>query len=434
MWGIMDDGAMRQAMLYLATTGWILSLALNVSPFMRFDGYFILSDILDFPNLHERAGRTTKVWLRNTLLGFNEEYPEAFTTKKRRFLITFALLTWLYRLTVFLGIALAVYIFFFKVLGIFLMLVELAWFVARPIWSEVSVWIKRRDEIKTKNRILWALFIISLAAFLIIPWNFSVRGYAVARPARVQQVFTPFPAQVVNIAKAGETKKGELLAAFQSPDFALRSQRSLENILAIDTRLGGLIDDNSGQHHNLSLRQQLQEHIAHSKAADQEAQRLNISAQFDGLWLDVDTTVKSNVWLNNNYSVGVLVDPNSWIIDSYIEERDIDKISLNSKAKFYQQNRIKPVSATVIDIDDFATKELPYINLADKYGGSIPTYSNTENLSPSQSLYRVRLKLLDPIDGLHETNGKVHISGIKKSIIFDAGKTFVSVLLRESGF
>lgn len=59
-WAVLDDGAIRQAMLYLATTAWILSLALNVSPFMRFDGYFILTDVLNFANLHERAGAMAK--------------------------------------------------------------------------------------------------------------------------------------------------------------------------------------------------------------------------------------------------------------------------------------------------------------------------------------------------------------------------------------
>ena len=51
-WALSDPGPLRNALLYLATTSWVLSLALNASPFMRFDGYFILSDLLDFPNLH----------------------------------------------------------------------------------------------------------------------------------------------------------------------------------------------------------------------------------------------------------------------------------------------------------------------------------------------------------------------------------------------
>src|SRR5690606_35220026 len=96
-WALLDDGALRQAMLYLATTGWVLSLALNVSPFMRFDGYFILSDLLDFPNLHERAGATARVALRRRLLGLNDPYPEALNPRARRALTLFAFATWLYR-------------------------------------------------------------------------------------------------------------------------------------------------------------------------------------------------------------------------------------------------------------------------------------------------------------------------------------------------
>ncbi len=47
---------MRQVALCLTMTGWILYLTLNLSPFMLFDGYFILADLIDFPKLHERAG------------------------------------------------------------------------------------------------------------------------------------------------------------------------------------------------------------------------------------------------------------------------------------------------------------------------------------------------------------------------------------------
>ena len=46
---------MRSALFFLATTSWVLTLAVNASPFMRFDGYFILADLLDMPNLREPA-------------------------------------------------------------------------------------------------------------------------------------------------------------------------------------------------------------------------------------------------------------------------------------------------------------------------------------------------------------------------------------------
>ena len=46
-------------------------------------------------------------WLRKTLLGWADPYPEEAQPWIRRALITFALFTWTYRLVVFLGIAVA---------------------------------------------------------------------------------------------------------------------------------------------------------------------------------------------------------------------------------------------------------------------------------------------------------------------------------------
>ena len=49
-WSFMPDGPVRSAAFILATTTWIMTLAVNLNPFMRFDGYFLFSDALDMPN------------------------------------------------------------------------------------------------------------------------------------------------------------------------------------------------------------------------------------------------------------------------------------------------------------------------------------------------------------------------------------------------
>ena len=164
-WSLSPDGALKNGLFFLATTSWVLTLLLNLSPFMRFDGYFILTDLLDFPNLHERSGALARTWLRRTLLGFDEPYSERTPGQGNAFLIAFALGTWIYRLTLFLGIALLVYYFFFKILGIFLMVVELVWFIARPVWTELRVWHTRKADIKpNRKRIAWALLGVFSAA------------------------------------------------------------------------------------------------------------------------------------------------------------------------------------------------------------------------------------------------------------------------------
>ena len=53
-----------------------MTLAINLNPFMRFDGYFLFSDLLDMPNLQERAFRLARWRLRQALFGFGGEPPE----------------------------------------------------------------------------------------------------------------------------------------------------------------------------------------------------------------------------------------------------------------------------------------------------------------------------------------------------------------------
>ena len=55
LWALAPEGGAKNVLFVLASTTWVMTLAINLSPFMRFDGYFVLSDLLDFPNLHERA-------------------------------------------------------------------------------------------------------------------------------------------------------------------------------------------------------------------------------------------------------------------------------------------------------------------------------------------------------------------------------------------
>ena len=175
-WSLAPEGSVKSALFFLAATSWVLTLAINASPFMRFDGYFILSDILDIPNLHERSGALASTWLRRFLLGLNEPWPERLPGHGNAFLIAFAMLTWLYRLVVFFGIAVLVYHFFFKLLGVVLFVLELLVFIARPIWSELKVWYLRRKEITAqRKRLGWLLLGLFMIAALTAVANQCAR-------------------------------------------------------------------------------------------------------------------------------------------------------------------------------------------------------------------------------------------------------------------
>lgn len=433
-WALLDDGVLRQAMFYLATTGWVLTLALNVSPFMRFDGYFILSDVLDFPNLHERAGAAARAWLRRNLLGLQEPWAEHFSRRQRNLLVLFAFATWLYRFVVFLGIAVMVYLLFFKVLGIFLMVVEVAWFIVKPIWSELSVWIKRWNEVPAGRKMLaWGL-LAGLLGVLSVPWALEVEAEAVARPQQVQQVFAPVPAQLQQLHPAGEITEGEVLAVFADPEFVARGQRSGATVEALSQRLRGLLADAEGLQAQWALRERLQEQLAELASVHEEEGRLLIRARFAGRWLDVDGLLKPGVWVGTREPVGVLVNPQSWVIDAYVEQRQIERFATGAAARFYADNGGGVMTARVLSIDSASTRQLPYAMLAARHGGRLALRDGEQQPVPSDTLYRVRLQLDEPLSVLRETRGRVHIEGERKSLLVSGATALAAVFIRESGF
>ncbi len=433
-WALLEDGPLRQAALYLATTGWVLSLALNASPFMRFDGYFILSDLLDFPNLHERSGALSRTWLRRTLLGWADPDPEYFPPRKRRALIAFALLTWLYRLIVFLGIAVTVYLFFFKALGIFLFGVELIWFIVRPLWTEILVWRRRWNDVKA-NRRYWitGLGLVGLL-LLATPWAFDITAPGIAHPMFQQTVYSPFPAQVAQLHTPGQVKAGAPLAVFDAPDLTARTSRIDASIQALSQRLKGVSAENSGIDQRRITSEQLTEQLAEATATREEAARLHVAAEFDGIWLDVDPTLQVGSWVSTRDQIGVLVAPDRWIVDAYVGQRAVERIQVGASARFRCENSWFSIDATVIDIDLSRSKKLSHVMLDAHYGGPVATQAGDQHSTPASAIYRVRLELVEPLSVHHETRGQATITGSRQSLLWEGLKRTAAVIIRESGF
>lgn len=433
-WALLDDGLLRQAMLYLATTGWLLSLALNASPFMRFDGYFILSDLLDFPNLHERSGAVARSWLRRSLLGWAEPEPEPLTPLRRRALTAFALVTWSYRLAVFFGIAIAVYFFFFKALGILLFAVEIIWFILRPVALELAVWRRRWAETAASRRRLFGLLTLGLGLFLAVPWAFEVGAPALAHPERQQTVFSPFPARLAAIAAAGPVPAGAPLALFEAPDLLAREQRTAASVAALTQRLKGLEAEDSGLDQRRSTSQRLGEQLAEARATRDEAGRLRIAAEFSGLWLDLDPEIRAGTWVGTRAPVGTLIDPGRWVVDAYVGQRDVERLAVGAAARFYPERRWGALAATVVDIDSTRSGHLSHPLLDARHGGPIATHGGDKEGNPVDALYRVRLALAEPLPEHRETRGRVYIEGSRQSLAWAGLKGAAAVLIRESGF
>lgn len=433
-WALCDPGALRNALLYLATTSWLLSLALNASPFMRFDGYFILSDLLDFPNLHERSSALARVAIRRTLLGLPEDWPEPFPPSRRRLLVTFAIITWLYRLVLFLGIALAVYLFFFKLLGIILFMVELSWFIAMPVVRELKHWWQHRAGVPSRRKVLFYALLALVLAGLALPWRTQIDGVGIARAEHQLRVYAPYPARLQSIHAEGTVEAGATLIVLDEPDITSRALTSEANARSYEARLSGLLAEPGGLAEDAVTRQRLNVQFEEARAARSEIARLTLKTPFAGTWMDVNPDWKPGQWVSRQEPLGILIDPRTWQVDAYVAQDLVHRIAIGDHVRFYSDGQTTPLNGRVLQIGSTRASQLSHRMLSSRFGGPVPSTAAEHALIPSNAVFQVLIQLDEPLPTLRETRGHLKIEGERRSLLADGATHLLAVFMRESGF
>ena len=396
-WSLLPDGAWRSAMFVLATTSWITTLAINASPFLRFDGYFILSDALDLPNLHSRSFALARWKLREWLFALGEPVPEVFKPSLHKALILFAWVTWIYRLVVFLGIAVLVYVYFFKLLGIFLFAIEIVWFILWPIRSELKEWRARWAAIRRQPRSqLSALLGIGLILLTVVPWPGRISASAVLHPAEVWPVFAPSGARIDHLPfrEGDAVPEGASLLRLHVPDLSMRGatlQVKLEQTRWQAAAAG--LDDESRKR-MLVNEQQLATTKAEVMGWQAEQLLYAPKAPFAGRLRDLAPDLQVGQWVSKKERLALLVkDDGRWLLETWLDESAVQRLQVGDTAIFNTDNVFGPsLKASIESIDKDASRVLPRPELASLAGGHVLTREKNNQLIPEQAVYRVTLQ------------------------------------------
>lgn len=433
-WGLLPDGAARAMAFPLAATTWISSLAINLSPFMRFDGYFLAMDAQDQPNLHPRSFALARWHLREMLFGLGEPAPEDLPRRTRAGMIVFAWAVWIYRLTLFLGIAVLVYHFFIKAVGIVLFAVEIGWFVIKPIAAELMEWRKRIAAIAATRRSRLVLAAAGVFLLLLaVPWSGRVEAPALLAAQDSIVLYAPFPAVLAGVAVAeGQTvEAGDVLARLENPDALYHLEQVERRIGVVTYELSSIGFEPSFRSRAQSLAEELASALAEKTALQADIRRLTLHAAIGGTVTDLSTAVQPGQWINPKEPIlGIRAGAR---IDAYVAEADLPRIAVGTTASFIPDGSGASLAATVAAIDRVAVKSLTEPSLAAPYGGRIPTRFNDKTLVPDVAVYRVRLTLAADRPVAVPLRGQVIMDGERRSLLGHVLRSTTAVLIREWG-
>ncbi|WBY03779.1 HlyD family efflux transporter periplasmic adaptor subunit [Ramlibacter tataouinensis] len=437
LWTVTPPGGLRSALFFLSTTSLLLTLSINASPFMRFDGYFLLSDALDFPNLHERSGAMARWWMRRTLFGLQVPPPEPHPRAMARFLVVFAYVTWAYRLVVFLGIALLVYYAFFKLLGIVLMLVELGWFIARPVVSEARELWKIRSELRPRKWRLGALLLAVLGGFTLWAWAAESRSSGLYMAAEESRLFAPAPARIAQVAvRPGQrVGAGELLLQLEAPDLAFRAQSTQVRIERTQGELARIPASERQRERSQVLQEELAQALSELQAIQEESALLAQRAGHAGRVVDMPPDLRSGRWVHPKQLLGRVVASERGQVRAWVTESQVRRLALGQLVHFTPRLPEQPrIGGRIVRIDTTGSRLLPHALLAGQHGGDLVTSQNARGeWEMRQALYQVDVETDSPAPG-RLLAGHLHVPTGPGEAVVASLRQFLTVLVRESGF
>jgi putative peptide zinc metalloprotease protein len=210
----------------------VSTVVFNANPLMRYDGYYVLLDWLEIPNLRDRSNRYLSNLVQEHCLGI-EVQPEPYMAPGRRVLfVTYAIVSWLYRWVVTFSILKFMDSFLqpykLGVISRFMMLFAAGSMVGWPLYHMGKNLYKRgRFPDMKRARVTATAVVVGLVVLFVVavPLPVSrVRNTAVVQvqpdPESFRKLYLPMPAVLdkLHVKDGQHVNKGEVLAEFSSLD------------------------------------------------------------------------------------------------------------------------------------------------------------------------------------------------------------------------
>lgn len=249
LWWCTQPGLLNYLCLNVMFVSSVSTLMFNANPLLRYDGYYILSDWLEIPNLRQKASTIWQRKLAAWTLGL-EETPDPFLPQRRqwlfalysvaaaiyRWIVTAAILWFLYRVFEPYGL---------KVIGQLIVLASLLGLVGQPLWQLVRFFrVPGRMGRVKKPRLLASLAVATtaVAGVFLIPLPHYVRCgfYVQSRGAASLYVESAGALQQIHVRPGDRVGAGEPIVTLENSDVQLEIVRLEGQRRGLETRLASL--------------------------------------------------------------------------------------------------------------------------------------------------------------------------------------------------
>ncbi|CAN5653936.1 hemolysin D [soil metagenome] len=320
------------------------SIAINMNPLIKLDGYFALVDYLEIPNLSEDAASYVTALASKHIFRVPVAIP-TYTQRMKRILFVYGVLSFFYKVFITCVMMILFYriiSFFFPENGIFIFPLIAFRLLKKRLRAPVNglrfLYQDKKEVFMKPKRLVLAIIMLSVVVGLVafLPLPYSHRATFFMEPIETISVSAATEGFLAKILiKEGDTvSRGALLAVMRHRDLE-QKRNSLQTQIAVVGRnilvqraQGAVAESLVAGNRHTQLNQQL---------ADIDAQlgRLNITAPADGVVVTPKVEQKVGLMLKQGDQFCEIVKSGSVQARIRIDEWDLEDVALGAPAKLW---------------------------------------------------------------------------------------------------
>lgn len=401
LWVNAEPGIIRAVCFNIMIVAGLSTILFNGNPLLRFDAYYILSDLLEIPNLAMRSASYIGYLFRRYLLNMEDAVSPVTAKGEAKWFVIYGLSSFTYR--IFITIRIAIFIagrFFF--VGVVLAIWGLAGIIVMPLVKIVKFLfsdpVMKRKKARAISVALISLLVIITTLF-IIPFPSHTISRGVLWPPENSRLYAGADGYIekVIVPSGSKVKTGDPLIVCVNQD--LETQKKELDSIVKEYELRHNLAETRDRMEARILKDEIWRISAELKNITEQIQNLTVKSPSEGIFLLPDQENLIGLYLRRGVQIGYVVDFNRVTARIVVPQRDIDRIRVKpgTVEAMLVENPGQSYPGRIYREIPAASTELPSLALSLEGGGEHALNpADTDRVNAFEKLFHFEISIENP--------------------------------------
>ncbi len=402
VWSLVEPGLIQDMALYCFVIASVSTVLFNANPLLRFDGYYVLEDIIEIPNLSTRARKYYLYLTQYYILGLKEAKSPVTAIGERRWFASYGLIAPIYRLLILFTIA-SYLISQFFIVGVILATWAMLKQVFIPLYQGICFLLLNEQVAEKRLRagLMLSLCLLLIAGMLAVPVSLTTQAQGIVWLGDDSRIVAQASGFISPNATTQDREivKGEVIAILSNEELQTEHRILQSKLRELQTKKVATLEKSRVESRMIS--DAIKSAKAQLALKDSRVNQLTIRAKTDGFLVVSDEKLRGDSYVKQGDLLAYIVRNKPSVIRAVISQEKIGLLesgAISAQVMFsHQPGHV--FNAEIIRQVPAASRTLPSASLGMSGGGEIKQDSNDRSgLTAAEDFFIVDLVLPEQLD------------------------------------